>query len=81
MAQPVGLLSKIKIADTNYKAFFKTKAITVISEEMYDCVHYNYQDHYFYQYNKKKEELLCLAFYNHGNRETLTDNFYQSIKR
>lgn len=80
MAQPVGLLSKIKITDTNYKAFFKTKAITVISEEMYDCVHYNYQDHYFYQYNKKKEELLCLAFYNHGNRETLTGNFYQSIK-
>ncbi|MDM1360976.1 hypothetical protein [Myroides marinus] len=80
MAQPVGLLSKIEITDTNYKAFFKTKAITVISEEMYDCVHYNYQDHYFYQYNKKKEELLCLAFYNHGNRETLTGNFYQSIK-
>ncbi|MDM1496908.1 hypothetical protein HX063_16120 [Myroides odoratimimus] len=80
MAQPVGLLSKIKITDTNYKAFFKTKAVTVISEEMYDCVHYNYQDHYFYQYNKKKEELLCLAFYNHGNRETLIGNFYQSIK-
>lgn len=80
MAQPVGLLSKIKITDTNYKAFFKTKAVTVISEEMYDCVHYRYKDQYFYQYNKKKEELLCLAFYNHGNRETLIGNFYQSIK-
>ncbi|MEK6493791.1 hypothetical protein [Myroides odoratimimus] len=80
MAQPVGLLSKIKITDTNYKAFFKTKAVTVISEEMYDCVHYRYKDQYFYQYNKKKEELLCLVFYNHGNRETLIGNFYQSIK-
>ena len=80
MAQPVGLLSKIKITDTNYKAFFKTKAVTVISEEMYDCVHYSYKDQYFYQYNKKKEELLCLAFYNYGNRETLIGNFYQSIK-
>lgn len=79
MAEPVGILTQIHLTEANYKSFFKTKAIKMISEEMYDCIQYNYQDNYFYQYNKKREELLCLAFYNHGNRETVRGVFYQSV--
>lgn len=80
MAEPVGVFAQIHLTEVNYKAFFKTKAITVISEEMHQCILYNCQDNYCYQYNKKKEELLCLAFYNHGNRETIRGDFYLSIQ-
>lgn len=80
MAEPVGLLAQIKITENNYKAFLKTKALARISVEIYECIHSNYKDYYYFKYNKKKEELQCLAFYNHGNIEAITGSFYQNIK-
>lgn len=55
MAEPVGLFAQIKITENNYKAFLKTKALALISVEIYECIHSNDKDYYYFKYDKKKE--------------------------
>lgn len=80
MSQPVGIIVKIKIPESDYKNYLKTKEVKQLASSMFDSIKHTDRIFYIFQYTKKEQTLYVFIYYNYGNSETLKGIEFESLK-
>lgn len=80
MSQPLGIIAKIKITESDYKNYLKTKEAKQLASSMFYSIKHTDRNFYIFQYTKKEQTLYVFIYYNYGNSETLKGIEFESLK-